>query len=103
MACQSDVAPLDKLRTVRDDSRRLIAGLQQKYRDQTGIDAGGYMETDTPDESIRAEAGLTVNADTAPGQRGIDAGKEQIDEIRSRAAQKVGEAVVEAVGGNGKH
>lgn len=32
-------------------------------------------------------------------QRGIDAGKEQIDEIRSRAAQKVGEAVVEAVGG----
>ena len=35
-------------------------------------------------------------------QRGIDAGKEQIDEIRSRAAQKVGEAVVEAVGGNGK-
>ena len=32
-------------------------------------------------------------------QRGIDAGKEQIGEIRSRAAQKVGEAVVEAVGG----
>ena len=32
-------------------------------------------------------------------QRGIDAGKEQIDEIRSRAAKKVGEAVVEAVGG----
>ena len=32
-------------------------------------------------------------------QRGLDAGKEQLDEIRSRAAQKVGEAVVEAVGG----
>ena len=32
-------------------------------------------------------------------QRGIDAGKAQIDEIRSRAAKKVGEAVVEAVGG----
>ncbi len=32
-------------------------------------------------------------------QRGIDAGKAQVDEIRSRAAQKVGEAVVEAVGG----
>ena len=32
-------------------------------------------------------------------QRGVDAGKEQIEEIRSRAAQKVGEAVVEAVGG----
>ena len=32
-------------------------------------------------------------------QRGFDAGKQQIDEIRSRAAKKVGEAVVEAVGG----
>ena len=32
-------------------------------------------------------------------QRGIEAGKEQVEEIRSRAAQKVGEAVVEAVGG----
>ena len=32
-------------------------------------------------------------------QRGIDAGKEQIDELRSKAAQKVGEAVVEVVGG----
>ena len=35
-------------------------------------------------------------------QRGIDAGKEQIDEIRNRATQKVGEAVVEAVSGSGK-
>jgi ElaB/YqjD/DUF883 family membrane-anchored ribosome-binding protein len=35
-------------------------------------------------------------------QRGIDAGKEQIEEIRSRATQKVGEAVVEAVSGGGK-
>jgi len=35
-------------------------------------------------------------------QRGVDAGKQQIEEIRSRAAQKVGEAVVEAVGGGGK-
>ena len=32
-------------------------------------------------------------------QRGFDAGKQQIDEIRSRAAKKVGEAVVEAVSG----
>jgi ElaB/YqjD/DUF883 family membrane-anchored ribosome-binding protein len=30
-------------------------------------------------------------------QKGLDAGREQIDEIRSRAAQKVGEAVTEAV------
>ena len=32
-------------------------------------------------------------------QRGLDAGKEQVDQIRSRATQKVGEAVVEAVTG----
>ena len=41
---------------------------------------------------------ITDAARTA-AQRGMDAGKEQIDELRSRAAQKVGEAVVEAVGG----
>ena len=32
-------------------------------------------------------------------QRGLDAGKEQIDDIRAKAAQKVGEAVADAVGG----
>ena len=35
-------------------------------------------------------------------QRGLDAGKEQIEQIKSRATQKVGEAVVEAVTGNGQ-
>ena len=34
-------------------------------------------------------------------QRGVDAGKQQMEEIRSRAAKKVGEAVVDAVGGGG--
>jgi len=34
-------------------------------------------------------------------QRGLDAGKEQIEQIRTKAAQKVGEAVVDAVSGNG--
>jgi gas vesicle protein len=34
-------------------------------------------------------------------QRGLDAGKEQIEQIRAKAAQKVGEAVVDAVSGNG--
>src|SRR5690349_19580294 len=33
-------------------------------------------------------------------QRGLDAGKEQIEQIRAKAAQKVGEAVVDAVAGN---
>ncbi len=32
-------------------------------------------------------------------QRGLDAGKEQVEQIRTRATQKVGEAVVEAVTG----
>jgi ElaB/YqjD/DUF883 family membrane-anchored ribosome-binding protein len=32
-------------------------------------------------------------------QRGLDAGREQFDELRSKAAQKVGEAVADAVGG----
>ncbi len=32
-------------------------------------------------------------------QRGLDAGKEQVEQIRDRATQKVGEAVVEAVTG----
>ncbi len=32
-------------------------------------------------------------------QRGLDAGKEQIDDIRAKAAQKVGEAVADVVGG----
>ena len=30
-------------------------------------------------------------------QKGLDAGRDQLDEIRTRAAQKVGEAVTEAV------
>jgi hypothetical protein len=33
-------------------------------------------------------------------QRGLEAGKEQIDELRSKAAKTVGDAVVEVVGGN---
>jgi ElaB/YqjD/DUF883 family membrane-anchored ribosome-binding protein len=32
-------------------------------------------------------------------EKGIEAGKSQIEEIRAKAAQKVGEAVVDAVGG----
>jgi hypothetical protein len=31
--------------------------------------------------------------------KGLDAGREQIDELRAKAAQKVGEVVVDAVGG----
>lgn len=42
---------------------------------------------------------VTVAAREA-AQRGLDAGKAQLDEIRSRTARKVGDAVAEAVGGN---
>ena len=54
-------------------------------------------------ELLGATGRRITDAARDAAQRGIDAGKEQIDEIRSRAAQKVGEAVseavVEAVGG----
>ncbi|HEX8640241.1 MAG TPA: hypothetical protein VF704_03690 [Allosphingosinicella sp.] len=53
------------------------------------------------EEELLAPTGRKVtDAAREAAQRGIDAGKQQMDEIRSRAAQKVGEAVVEAVGGS---
>lgn len=52
------------------------------------------------EEELLAPTGRRITeAAKDAAQRGLDAGKQQIDEIRSRAAQKVGEAVVEAVGG----
>ena len=52
------------------------------------------------EEELLAPTGRKITeAARDAAQRGIDAGKQQIEEIRSRAAQKVGEAVVEAVGG----
>ena len=41
---------------------------------------------------------LTTAAREA-AQRGLDAGKEQLDEIRTKAAEKVGNAVADMVGG----
>jgi ElaB/YqjD/DUF883 family membrane-anchored ribosome-binding protein len=43
-----------------------------------------------------------TDAARSAAQRGIDAGREQIEEIRNRATQKVGEAVVDAVSGGSK-
>ena len=52
------------------------------------------------EEELLAPTGRRITeAAREAAQRGIDAGKQQVEEIRSRAAQKVGEAVVEAVGG----
>jgi len=64
---------------------------------------GFLLPASRREEDLLAPTGkrITEAARTA-AQRGIDAGKQQIEEIRSRAAQKVGDAVVEAVAGSGK-
>ena len=61
---------------------------------------GFLLPTTRREQELLAPTGrkLTDTARTA-AQRGLDAGKEQVEEIRAKAAQKVGEAVVEAVGG----
>lgn len=61
---------------------------------------GFLMPSSRREQTLLGSTGKRItDAAREAAQRGIDAGKEQIDEIRSRAAQKVGEAVVEAVGG----
>ena len=64
----------------------------------------GYLLPRTRrEEDLLAPTGRRITeAARDAAQRGLDAGKQQIEEIRNRAAQKVGEAVVEAVGGSGK-
>jgi len=52
------------------------------------------------EEELLGQTGRRLtSAAREAAQRGLDAGKEQVDQIRSRATQKVGEAVVEAVTG----
>jgi ElaB/YqjD/DUF883 family membrane-anchored ribosome-binding protein len=61
---------------------------------------GFLMPSTRREQDLLGSTGKRItDAAREAAQRGIDAGKEQIDEIRSRAAKKVGEAVVEAVGG----
>src|SRR4051812_3648168 len=51
-----------------------------------------------PEERLLGRAGRRIkDAAKDAAQKGIDAGKGQIEEIRARAAQKVGEAVSDAV------
>jgi ElaB/YqjD/DUF883 family membrane-anchored ribosome-binding protein len=61
---------------------------------------GFLVPTTRREEELLGDTGrrLTGAAKEA-AQRGLDAGKEQVEQIRSRATQKVGEAVVEAVTG----
>lgn len=69
-----------------------------------GFAVGALLATLLPrtarEERLLGTAGRRL-ADAARevAQKGIDAGKDQIEEIRAKAAQKVGEAVVDAVGG----
>ena len=61
---------------------------------------GFLLPASRREQDLLAPTGRKIaDAARSATQRSIEAGKEQIDEIRSRAAKKVGEAVVEAVGG----
>jgi ElaB/YqjD/DUF883 family membrane-anchored ribosome-binding protein len=53
--------------------------------------------TEREDELLGDTGRKLTGAARDVAQRGLDAGREQIDEIRAKAAQKVGEAVGEAV------
>jgi ElaB/YqjD/DUF883 family membrane-anchored ribosome-binding protein len=59
---------------------------------------GVLLPRSAREESLLGPAGRRLTgAAREAAQKGLDAGREQIDEIRNRAAQKVGEAVTEAV------
>jgi ElaB/YqjD/DUF883 family membrane-anchored ribosome-binding protein len=67
-----------------------------------GFAVGALLATLLPrtrsEERLLGKAGKRLTgAAREAAQKGIDAGKSQIEEIRARAAQKVGEAVSEAV------
>lgn len=64
---------------------------------------GWLVPASRREEELLSPTGKRItDAARSAAQRGLDAGKEQIEEIRSRAAQKVGDAVVEAVAGSAK-
>jgi len=55
--------------------------------------------TEQEEKVIGKTARRLTDAAKDAAQRGLDAGKEQLEEIRGKAAQKVGEAVADVVGG----
>ena len=69
-----------------------------------GFAVGALLATLLPrtdrEERLLGKTGRRL-ADAArdAAQKGFDAGKGQIEELRAKAAQRVGEAVVDAVGG----
>jgi ElaB/YqjD/DUF883 family membrane-anchored ribosome-binding protein len=69
-----------------------------------GFAVGALLATLLPgserEERLLGKTGRRLtDAAREAAQKGLDAGKSQIEEIRAKAAQKVGEAVVDAVGG----
>jgi len=69
-----------------------------------GFVVGGLLAALLPksarEEQLLGKAGRRLTgAAREAAQKGLDAGRGQIDELRAKAAQKVGEAVADAVGG----
>jgi ElaB/YqjD/DUF883 family membrane-anchored ribosome-binding protein len=69
-----------------------------------GFAVGALLATLLPksarEERLLGKAGRRLTgAAREAAQKGLDAGRDQIDELRAKAAQKVGEAVADAVGG----
>jgi ElaB/YqjD/DUF883 family membrane-anchored ribosome-binding protein len=69
-----------------------------------GFAVGALLATLLPrtarEDRVLGKAGRRLaGAARDVAQKGFDAGKDQIDELRAKAARKVGEAVVDAVGG----
>lgn len=61
---------------------------------------GFLLPSTKREEELLGSTGRRITgAAREAAQRGLDAGKEQVEQIRDRATQKVGEAVVEAVTG----
>ena len=55
--------------------------------------------TDREEKLLGKSGRRLTGAARDAAQRGLDAGKEQLDQIRTKAAQRVGEAVADAVAG----
>ena len=69
-----------------------------------GFAVGALLATLLPkserEEKLLGKTGRRLTgAARDDAQKGFDAGKDQLEELRAKAAQKVGEAVVDAVGG----
>jgi len=69
-----------------------------------GFVVGGLLAALLPksarEEQLLGKAGRRLTgAAREAAQKGLDAGRGQIEELRAKAAQKVGEAVADAVGG----